>query len=192
MDTSKFQKTTLELNEAYRKIMYWFFSYPNKEVSLNDLIKQVNISKTTAHKIVTLFIKEGFLKVDVLGKLWRIRCNEQHPFNSTQKIVYNLELIYEAEIIKTILKNIPHSRTIILFGSYRKGDDTQKSDIDIAVETLDNEEVQIFTLGTIPSLGYRKNVKVNILKFNRNRVDLNLFANLVNGIVLYGFLEARP
>ncbi len=192
MKQVKFTKTNIELNDAYRKVLYWFFSYPTKEASLNDLVKCVNVSKTTAHRIVNYLIKEEFLKVDVLGKLWRIRCNQKHLFNTTKKVTYNLELIYESKIIDAILKNVPQARSIILFGSYRKGDDTENSDIDIAVETLDNKEVHLTTLGTIPTLGYRKDVAVNILQFNRNKVDLNLFANLVNGIVLYGFLEARP
>ncbi len=182
----------LELNEAYKKVQYWFFSYPTKEVSLNDLTKFTNISKTTANTIITELTKNEFLKVEKIGNLWRVSCNQEHYFNTTKKIAYNLEMIYETQIIETILKNIPTCRSIILFGSYRKGDDIETSDIDIAVETLDNEEINIFELGTIKEFGYRKNIKVNVLKFSRNKIDLNLFANLVNGIVLYGFLEARP
>ena len=109
-----------------------------------------------------------------------------------KKISYNLELIYESRVLDAIQKNFQNPRSIILFGSYRKGDDMESSDLDIAVEMLDDEETKIFQIGTIPKLGYRENVKVNVLKFTRKKVDLNLFANLVNGIVLFGFLEARP
>lgn len=193
MKPVKFKKTeNLELNEAYKKVMYWFFSYPTKEISLNDLHTLVNISKSTAHKVASQLAQEEFLKIDKLGKIWRISCNQQHPYNTTRKIAYHLELIYESGIIEALLKNFQNPRSIILFGSYRKGDDLETSDIDVAVETLDNEEVKIFDIGKVPKLGYRQNVKVNILKFTRNKIDLNLFANLVNGIVLYGFLEARP
>lgn len=189
----KFKQTgSLELNDAYQKVMYWFFAYPTKEVSLNDLTKQVNISKTTANKVILQLAKEGFLKIQALGGMWRISCNQQHPFNTARKIPYNLERVYHSEVIEEILKAIPNPKSIILFGSYRKGDDIETSDLDLAVETLDNEEVKIFNIGTIPRLGYREKVKVNLLKFSRKKIDLNLFANLVNGIVLYGFFEARP
>ncbi len=193
MQQVQFKKVEIvELNDAYRKVLYWFFSYPTREVSLNDLTKLANISKTTANKVITQLQKEGFLKVTTLGNIWRILCIQQHDFNTIRKIPYNLELIYASGIIQAVLKNIENPRTIILFGSYRKGDDVDNSDIDIAVETFDNQEVKIFELGTLPLLGYRKNVKVNLLKFSRNKIDLNLFANIANGIVIYGFLEAMP
>ena len=182
----------LESNDAYWKVMHWFFSYPLKEVSLNDLIHHIKISKTTANKIVKRLAKEGFLKITILGKIWRISCVQQHEFNITRKIPYQLELIYESEIIEAVLKHTINPRVIVLFGSYRKGDDVESSDIDIAVETFENEEVSIFELGLLSQMGYRNNVKVNVLTFSRNKVDLNLFSNIVNGIVLYGFLEARP
>lgn len=193
MKQVKFKKVDLlELNNAYRGVLYWFFAYPAREISLNDLTKSVGISKTTANKVVSILSEEGFLKVESLGRIWRISCNQKHKYNFTRKISYNIELIYESGVIEEILSQIPNTRSIILFGSYRKGDDIESSDLDIAVETLDNDGVKIIPIGTIPQMGYRKNVAVSILKFSRNKVDLNLFSNLVNGFVLYGFLEARP
>jgi len=193
MKQIKFKKTELpELNDAYNKIIYWFFSYPTKEISLNDVVKVTKISKTTANKIITGLVNEGFLNVSKIGNLWRITCNQNHPYNVTKKIAYNLELIYESGVIEGILQNTPNPHSITLFGSYRKGDDIDSSDIDLAVEILDNEETTISHIGTIQQLGYRQNVNVNMLKFTRNKVDTNVFANIANGIVLFGFLEAKP
>ena len=81
---------------------------------------------------------------------------------------------------------------VVLFGSYRKGDDVRESDLDLAVEVLGNEELQIIELGIITNLGYRENVKVNVHVFTRNKIDLNLFTNVANGILLQGLLEVRP
>ena len=44
----------------------------------------------------------------------------------------------------------------------------------------------------IKEFGYRKDVPVNLHIFSRNKVDLNLFANISNGIILDGFLEVHP
>ncbi len=189
----KLEKTKLiELNEAYQKTLLWFFSFPNTEMSLNDLSEQLKISKTTANRIVTQLVNENFLKVKVLGKIWRISCNQNHIYNYSRKISFNLNMVYSSGIIEKIHELIGNPRAIVLFGSYRKGDDTEKSDIDIAVEVLDNKEVRIEELGVIPQFGYRENVAVNLHIFSRNKIDLNLFANIANGIVLEGFLEASP
>lgn len=181
-----------DLNEAYNKVLLWFFSYPNKEMSLNYLSGELRISKTTANKVVTRLMKEDFLKKEVLGKVWRITCNENHKYNFSRKVAFNFIQIYESGIIKEIHQLVRNTHSIILFGSYRKGDDTEKSDIDIAVEVLGNDDIKIRQLGIIEEFGYRKNVAVNLHIFSRNKIDLNLFSNIANGIVLEGFLEVRP
>ena len=191
--TKKIKKTEPRKDEeAYLKILHWFFSYPNKEMTLNNISKILKISKTTANRIITQFVNEKFLKKEVLGKTWRISCNQNHHYFHTRKISHNLTMICESGILEEIHKLIPGARAIILFGSYRKGDDTEKSDIDIAVEILDNKEPEIVELGIVPKLSYRKNIPINLHIFSRNKIDLNLFANIANGIVLEGFLEVRP
>jgi len=52
--------------------------------------------------------------------------------------------------------------------------------------------MQIIDLGTVEQLGYRKNVRINLHVFSRNKINLNLFSNISNGIVIEGFMEVRP
>lgn len=185
----------MELNEAYQKVIYYFFSFPNMETGLNDLSSNLKISKTTAKKIINALFDEGFLNKKVYGKTWRITCNKDHPHNLTTKIAFNLAMVYRAYyggLRDHILKIIGNAKSIVLFGSYRKGDDNEESDVDIAVEITDNKEPRIVELGAIPKFGFRENVKINLHIFSRNKIDLNLFSNIANGIVLEGFLEVRP
>jgi len=176
---------------AYLKVLHWFFAFPGREIGLNDLSAELSISKTTARAIVLGLVREGFLQRETIGKVWRISCNQHHEYMTTGKIPYNLALVYNTAIIKEVNEIVGSPRAIILFGSYRKGDDTEKSDIDIAVEVLDDQNPEIVPLGIIPELGFRKNVPVNMHLFSRNKIDLNLFANIANGIVLEGFFEVR-
>jgi len=193
MAAKKLKKTGLmELNEAYLKTLYWFFSFPDKEIGLNDLSEALRISKTTAKRVVLKLIDEGFLNREILGKIWRISSNHNHHYNYTRKVCYNLTLVYESVILDAVHDVIRNPKAVVLFGSYRKGDDNEKSDIDIAVEVAGDEDVKIAELGVLPEFGHRKGVLVNMYIFSRNKVDLNLFSNIANGIVLEGFLEARP
>lgn len=182
----------MELNEAYNKALLWFFSFPDRAIGLNDLSEELGIAKTTAKRVVLTLVEDKFLTLEDIGRIWRISCNKGHFFNFSKKIAYNLMLIYESGILAEIHKIIPNPRAIVLFGSYRKGDDTEKSDIDIAVEVLDNKGLRMIELGVIPQIGFRIDVKVNLFVFSRNKVDLNLFSNIANGIVLEGFLEVHP
>ncbi len=180
-----------DLKEAYQKILIWFFTFPTREMGLSDLAKALGISKTTANVTVGRLADEGFLVIKVIGRTWRISCNQAHIYNYSRKIAYNLLTIYESRILENIHKVIQNPRAVIVFGSYRKGDNTEGSDIDVAVEVLGNEDVKVLQLGKI-AVGFRENVPVNLYIFSRNKIDLNLFSNITNGIILEGFLEARP
>lgn len=186
------KNVAVELESAYRKVLEWFFAFPQKEFGLNELSKAVHCSKTSTRIAVETLVKEDFLKAKQIGNLLRISCDVSHPFNTTRKISSNLVKVYESGVVDVMLQEFPNAKTVILFGSYRKGDDTEESDIDIAVEILDNKEPRIISHGIIKKFGYRENVKVNAYIFSRNKIDLNLFNNIANGIVLWGLLEVRP
>ena len=85
---------------------------------------------------------------------------------------------------------MPNAKAIVLFGSYRKGDDNEESDIDIAVEVID-ESRYIEDFGVIGKFGYRRGITVNLNVFSRDKINNNLFSNIANGIVLDGFLEVK-
>lgn len=180
-----------KLTEASLKVLYWFFAYPQRQIGLNDLAAETKIAKSTAKRVVEEFVKIGFLKKEIIGNVWRISCNQQHEYNHTIKIGYNLISIYQARILEEIHKKIGYSGAIVLFGSYRKGDDNEKSDIDIAVEVGEDQKLKIEKLKVLPNIGYRINIPVNLHIFSRKNIDINLFANIANGIVLDGFLEVR-
>lgn len=184
-----------ELQEAYQKVLFWFFSFPSAETGLNDLSAEMRISKTTAKRVINRLVEEGFLKVKVYGNAWRITCNQEHIYNHSLKIVHNLDMVYRMYWLglrDMILQRVGNPSAVILFGSYRKGDDTKESDIDLAVEVLGDASLRIEPLAIVESFGFRKNVPVNLHIFSRKRVDMNLFSNITNGIVLEGFLEVGP
>jgi len=182
----------LEVPESYRKVLSYFFSFPSRPLGLSSLSQQINSSKTSVKLAVNTLIKQGFLQKEEIGKAWRLSANPKSQLMITKKIPYNLQLVYESGLVNAVYQKIPNARAIILFGSYRWGTDNEKSDLDLAVEILDNKELKIEPLGVIGQFGLRKNVTVNLHLFSRNKIDLNLFTNIANGIVLDGLLEVHP
>ena len=180
-----------ELERAYEKCLVWFFAFPRKKIGLTELSHSVKSSKTATKQAVETLIRHEFIFREIAGRAWILSANQKNQHFQRKKVVYHLDKIYESGILEAVHKSIPQARAIILFGSYRWGDDTDESDIDIAIEVLDKHEMRIINLGTIEGLGYRKNVPVNLHVFSRNKIDLNLFANISNGFVLDGFLEVR-
>ena len=180
-----------QLERTLDKCLIWFYSYPRTKIGLTNLARSINSSKTATKQIVESLIQIQFLNRDIIGKAWLLSANQKHSYFITKKIPYNLGIIYESGILDAVYKTVPSHRVIILFGSYRWGTDVEESDIDIAVEVIGNHDLKVVHLGIIKQLGYRKNVSVNLHVFSRSKIDLNLFANIANGIILDGFLEVR-
>ncbi len=194
MKKPKNQLKNVNINELERtldKCLAWFYAYPKTKTGLTELSKYIKASKTATKQVVESLVEKKFLNKEIIGKAWLLSADQKHPYFIIKKIPYNLRNVYESGVLDAIYKIITSPRAVILFGSYRWGTDIEESDIDIAVEIIDNQELKIIPLGTIEQLGYRKNVPVNLHIFSRNKIDLNLFANIANGIILDGFLEVR-
>ncbi|MBN1897117.1 MAG: nucleotidyltransferase domain-containing protein [Candidatus Aenigmarchaeota archaeon] len=102
-----------------------------------------------------------------------------------------MKVIYESGIVEYLYDKYDNPKAIILFGSFRWGQDGKDSDVDIAIEVADDIG---YDKHKIPALqefehGLSRNIQIHI--FNRKNVDINVFNNIANGIVLYGFLEVN-
>jgi len=188
------KKYQLSYNEtAKRKVIEVLCMFPEKEFSLSDLAKEAGVKKSNIGSILDEFHKEGLVQITKLRKLWRINAN-QGSFNFAKiKILQNLSIIYQAGLVEFLNDHFKNPKAIILFGSFRKGDDISTSDIDIAIESDDVKEYQVIGLRELAQL--EKEIggrKIQIHLFNQKNIDINVFNNIANGIVLWGFLQVMP
>jgi predicted nucleotidyltransferase len=112
------------------------------------------------------------------------RGNYDNPRFVAMKRSINLYSLYSSGLINDLTEFYNTPECIVLFGSYAKGEDTGKSDIDIAIVT-DTEKM--------PDLqNYEKKLNREIsihLIGNLKKADASFINSLANGIVLYGYLE---
>jgi predicted nucleotidyltransferase len=97
------------------------------------------------------------------------------------KKINNLKELLEIELIETIEEEFM-PKSIILFGSFSKGEDIEGSDIDIFVESEENE----INLKKFEKKLFRK---INLYFGDLKKLNKNLKENIINGIVLEGFIE---
>jgi len=98
---------------------------------------------------------------------------------------YNLFSLYRSELVNELTEIYNKPEAIVLFGSYSKGEDTEESDIDIAVITERQKDVN---LAVFERRLYRK---IKVLEIQRPRIEKEFWNTLINGIVLYGYLEPK-
>jgi predicted nucleotidyltransferase len=184
------------------KIISVFYRDPYREFTLSEIAELAGVSKSMTSSILKEMEETEFIRIEELGKkLWRVKANIENPNFKNWKIVNSLDQVFSLEVIDFLVDKY-NPRAIILFGSFRWGEDKKGSDIDIAIELVDKTGFKTTSLARIADQkkehefakivndfenDLERNVQIHF--FNRESVDNNLFNNIANGIVLYGFLE---
>ena len=101
-----------------------------------------------------------------------------------EKKLFNIKNLYSCRLIDFLAEELSNP-PIIVFGSYSKGEDLENSDIDLYVETPSKKEIN---LNKFENLLKRK-IQVFRYKNIREIKNIHLANNLINGIILNGFIE---
>ncbi|MBI3051615.1 MarR family transcriptional regulator [Candidatus Woesearchaeota archaeon] len=183
--------------ESIERLLQYLYTFPEREMSLSDLSKETGISKSTVSRLIGILQEAGIIEVIKLNTIHRIKANLNEFSYTKRKIAYNLSIVYESGLVEWLLawanERGLHPKAVIVFGSFRNGDDISTSDIDLAVEVIDDAGPQHFEL--VDKDGKSVTVldrKIQLHIFKRSDIDINFFNNVANGIVLHGFLEVKP
>ncbi|MBI2658483.1 nucleotidyltransferase domain-containing protein [Candidatus Woesearchaeota archaeon] len=180
------------IETARQRVAKVLFTYPDKEFSLSDLAKEAGVAKAHIGEILDEFYKINLIQITKLSKIWRIKASQQSWEFIKSKIIYNLSFIYQSGLVEFLNEHFNNPKSIVLFGSFRKGEDLSASDIDIAIENDELKEYKTLQLNQLTEFESAINRKIQIHLFNRKNIDENVFNNIANGIVLLGFLEVKP
>ncbi|MFA4887641.1 MAG: nucleotidyltransferase domain-containing protein [Candidatus Nanoarchaeia archaeon] len=170
-------------SEKEREILSYFFRNPTNEIHLRELSRKTKISFPWTRTIVLKLIKKELLSERKLGNLILLKANRENSHFRALKRSHNLFSLYEAGLIEKLKEEYHHPEAIILFGSYSRGEDTEQSDIDIAVFTGRNKQVDLSFFGK----KLEREIKIIILQ--RGVVNKEFLSSLANGIVLEGYLN---
>ncbi len=182
-----FKKRTSE-----QKIAEVLYKNSYAEFTLSEISKLSRVSKSQSSYIIREMEEWGFIVLKKLGeKSWRIRANNEGFGFRKRKIAYNINLIFSTNLIEYLSEKFGNPKSITLFGSFRQGEDGKDSDIDIAIEVLKEKEFEIIELKELAPLEKFFGKKIRIHLFNRKIIKRDLFSNILNGIVLHGFLEVE-
>tara|TARA_Y100000310_G_C20641692_1_gene794312 strand:- start:952 stop:1497 length:546 start_codon:yes stop_codon:yes gene_type:complete len=180
MDTYKLKWTRLQ-NEIIR-----FLSINSgKTFNQRKIAQELKVSPTAISKSLNLLKKQEIINMEKQGNmnLTSINFNRDSSLAIGLKRADNLKLLYESKIIEFLEEKFPGT-TIILFGSYSKGEDTYNSDIDIAIIGTKEKEINTEKFDKI----LMKEIRVNFYKDWRE-INKNLKNNILNGITLSGWVE---
>lgn len=164
------------------KILQVFFNWPRKDFQIRGISRLVKISQPSVINHLNFLLKERFIIKEKKGIYPSFKANRD---NERFKLYKKLDLqtrLQETSLITDLYDNCLPS-VIILFGSASKGEDTEESDIDLFVGAPQKR----LNLDKYEKLLHRK---INVFyEGNFSRLTPEFKNNLVNGIVLKGYLK---
>jgi predicted nucleotidyltransferase len=152
-----------------------FFIEPTKVHFIKEISRKINLSPTSVRVHIQTLVKEG-----LIGKA------KSEPFNGYKALRENQDFIFEKKIGNIVLiKNSglidelkeKYPKSIILFGSYNKGEDIETSDIDLYIDS------KIFKFNQEKFEKYLKR-KIHII-FTES-ADKMLIESINQGTILFG------
>jgi len=164
------------------KITELIFKTPEKWVHIREIARKLKVSPNSVRKYAARLKKKGIVEKKREGNMIRVRANLDDEKYKHEKMISNLHCIFDSGIAEFLFEHY-HPEVIVLFGSYSRGEDISTSDVDIGVLTKNKKR---------PDLSiFEKKIsrKIELSLFSKKEVSNEFFNNIVNGIVLKGFLK---
>ena len=168
-----------------REIFSFLCIKAGEEFSQREIAKFLKVSPTAVANSLNGLVKGGLVKVESGKNTHLVSLNRDDDMRGVigLKRVENLRQIYDSGLVRFLIEEFPGT-TIILFGSYSRGEDVLESDIDIAIVGSKGRAVD---LSKFEKILFRE-IRINFYN-SFKEIHKNLRANILNGIILSGGVE---
>ena len=163
-------------------VLELFFNDSEARLHIREIARQTGLHPNTVLRDAKMLSKEALLTMRRTRAVLEVNANIDNPRFTQLKRLHNLKCIILSGLVEFLNVEYSAPQAIILFGSYSRGEDVSKSDIDIAIVTQRRMALE-FT--RFEKLLMRH---IQITEVDLKKIGKNLLANLANGIVLKGYL----
>ncbi len=171
-----------KLTLLQQDILRCLFIKAGEPLNARTIANILKVSQPAISKSLPTLEKLNWVKVlkDKNSKRLSIELNRDNTQTIWLKRADNIKQIYECGLVNFIYDNFAEA-TAILFGSYAFGEDTVKSDIDLAVIGSKQRDLDLSKF----EKALERPITINFYKSFQS-IDKHLLNNILNGIVLKG------
>lgn len=173
--------TTKDIKKIIKE---FFLCNPTAKLRVREIERTLKLPLPSVIRYCKELEKEKILLIIKTGDVVFYSADKTSEKYLLEKKLFNIKSIYESELIEYIKKELSNPQ-IILFGSFAKGEDIEESDIDLYIETPSKKELNLSKFEKI----LKKKIQVFQHKDIRDIPNKNLANNIINGILLNGFVE---
>jgi len=162
------------------RVLEVFFKKPTTTHFIREISREIKLAPPSVKIIINNLIKQELLKPKKSKPFDGYVANRENDAFLFYKRAHNFLSLYN---LKNLIVESIHPKSIILFGSYSRGEDIETSDIDILIISKVKKE---FKLSEIEKKLKRK---INIMVVeDLKKLDSLILNKIYNGIILYGGL----
>lgn len=180
MESYKIKFTRLQL-----EILRLLCIKAGEQLNQQEISRLLKVSPTAVAKSLPLLEKNELIqrKKQKNMNLILVSLNRENYKAMQFKRVENLKMLYESNLAEFLEAELPGA-TIIIFGSYSRGDDTSTSDIDLAIIGRKEKEMDLNKFEKV----FERKINLNFYP-TLKEVHKDLKENICNGIVLVGGVQ---
>ncbi len=174
-----------KLTLLQQDILRLLFIRAGESLNARNIANILKVSQPAVSKALPALEKTNYIKVskDKTSKRLSIDLDRDNPQAIWLKRADNMKQIYESGLVDFIYENFAEA-TVILFGSYAFGEDTVRSDIDLAIIGSKEKDVDLSRFEKL----LERPIVMNYFKSFKS-IDNHLLNNIVNGITLKGAVD---
>jgi len=174
-----------KLTRLQQEILRMLFVKVGVSLNQRQIANFLDVSPPAVMKALPSMGKDNFIKLyqDKETKRWSVELNRENHKVMQLKRIDNLMQIYETGFADFLEREFAGA-TILLFGSYSRGEDLINSDIDIAVVGRKDKQIDVTSYERL----LERKISINCYDSFKN-IHKHLKENLCNGIVLVGGIE---
>jgi predicted nucleotidyltransferase len=166
-----------------QQIKEYFFVNPTARLRVREMERTLQLPLPSVIRYCKELEKDGILAVIKIGGTIFYTADMASEHYLLEKKLNNIKKLYGCGLIEYLKRELSNP-AIVLFGSFSKGEDTEKSDIDIYIETPSMKKVN---LGKFENI---LNRRIQIFQHKSiNEIPKPLANNIVNGITLNNYVE---
>lgn len=166
------------------KIKDYFFVNPTIKMRVRQIERELKLPLPSVIKYCGELSNEGILKKEKISNIVLFSADRTSKNFLLEKKLYNIKSLYNSGLVEYLINELSNP-VIIAFGSYSKGEDIENSDIDLYIETPSKKELKTEKFEKI----LKRNLQLFIHPDLKHINNPNLMNNIINGMILNGFLE---
>ncbi len=162
----------------------YFFLNPTIKLRVRQIERELKVPLPSVIRYTKELEKEGILKSAKIANITIYSADRTSKNLLLEKKLFNIHQLNTSGLTDFLTEKLSNP-PIVVFGSYAKAEDVENSDIDLYIETPSKKKINLEKYEKI----LQRKIQVFTYKKIHDVENKELANNIVNGIILNGFME---